>query len=75
MFRIVDSQEMESFVVHVVSKYHYTNCTWHVSYCPLLNELKCSCLQMESTGLPCAHIVCILLFLDFNEFPSSLLLV
>jgi hypothetical protein len=33
-----------------------------------------SCLRMESVGLPCDHVVCVLLYLDFKEIPKSLVL-
>ncbi|GAU49160.1 hypothetical protein TSUD_407070 [Trifolium subterraneum] len=45
------------------------------SKCMFLKEkFKCSCLRMESIGLPCDHIVCILVYLDIDELPKCLVL-
>ncbi|KAK7287327.1 hypothetical protein RIF29_00567 [Crotalaria pallida] len=35
--------------------------------------MKCSCLRMESTGIPCSHIVKVDVFLHMGEMPSYLI--
>jgi len=37
-------------------------------------EIKCSFLQMESMGIPCAHIVYVMVYLNMVEIPSCLVL-
>ncbi|MCH80503.1 protein FAR1-RELATED SEQUENCE 5-like, partial [Trifolium medium] len=55
-------------------KYRDEGYVWRVSHSPLTDEFKCSCLRMESIGIPCEHIVAILVYLDFVDFPNSLVL-
>ncbi|KAK7267162.1 hypothetical protein RIF29_19826 [Crotalaria pallida] len=47
---------------------------WLVSVFSDKLNLKCSCLGMESFGLPCPHIVAVLVHIDVEELPSSLVL-
>ncbi|KAJ1387294.1 Zinc finger, SWIM-type [Sesbania bispinosa] len=44
---------------------------WFVSVEPSALEFKCSCLQMESMGIPCEHIVVLLHYLEINELPAG----
>ncbi|KAL4357095.1 hypothetical protein AHAS_Ahas09G0152400 [Arachis hypogaea] len=37
-------------------------------------EFNCLCMRMESFGIPCEHIVCILVHEDIDELPRSLVL-
>ena len=37
-------------------------------------EFKCSCLRIESFGLPCVHIIAVLVHLDVDGLPKSLVL-
>jgi len=38
----------------------------------LIDFWHCSCLRMESFGLPCPHIIHLLFYLDFVEIPKFL---
>ncbi|KAG5054317.1 hypothetical protein JHK85_006827 [Glycine max] len=70
--RVLDCKEMATFCIYIVVKYH-SEFVWCVCYYPLSIEFKCSCLRMESMGLPCDHNVSILLCLNITNFPKSLL--
>ena len=75
--KVVDAKETESFMIYVVSKYGKPNSEWHVSVWEEVMEFKCSCcscLRMESFGIPCEHIVVVLVFMDICELPKSLVL-
>lgn len=72
--KIVDCHEMSMFSIYLVSKYQGSGRVWQVSYCPSPIEFRCCCLRMESIGLPCDHIVQVLIFLDFDELPDCLVL-
>lgn len=37
-------------------------------------DIKCCCLRMESVGIPCDHILVVMLFLDMVEIPRCLVL-
>jgi hypothetical protein len=69
-----DSQEMATFSIYSVTKYRDEGHVWCVSHGSLNNEFKCSCLRMEPIGIPCEHIVAILVYLDIIDFPDSLVL-
>ncbi|KAJ1403212.1 Zinc finger, SWIM-type [Sesbania bispinosa] len=45
-----------------------------VSFYPSNNEFKCGCLKMEPRGLPCEHIVALLVHLGYDELPESLVI-
>ncbi|KAJ1412470.1 Zinc finger, PMZ-type [Sesbania bispinosa] len=47
---------------------------WCVSYYPTNNAFKCECQRMESRGLPCAHIIVVLIHLGIEELPECLVL-
>lgn len=74
LIRVVDSQEMAMFSIYYVAKYCSTRSILQVSYCPLEVDIRCSCLRMESIGLPCDHIVVVLVYLDITELPNCVVL-
>ncbi|KAJ1383543.1 Zinc finger, PMZ-type [Sesbania bispinosa] len=47
---------------------------WRVCLYDNSKEIKCACLRMESRGLPCEHIVCVLAHLGIDEIPEILVL-
>ncbi|RYR19324.1 hypothetical protein Ahy_B03g064079 [Arachis hypogaea] len=57
-----------------VSKFYKPNMIWHVSFHGEQDEFKCSCMRMDSIGIPCSHILAVLGFLDIAELPKSLVL-
>ncbi|XP_028236774.1 uncharacterized protein LOC114416096 [Glycine soja] len=64
---------MATFSVFTVVKY-CSGSVWRVSYCPSTIEFTCTCMRMQSIGLPCDHILVVLVSLNFMELPSSLVL-
>ena len=69
--RVIDCKEMVMFSVYMVLKY-CSGSVWHVSYCPPTVHFSCCCMRMQSIGLPCDHILAVLVCLNFMELPSSL---
>ncbi|KAJ1394327.1 Zinc finger, PMZ-type [Sesbania bispinosa] len=51
----------------------FPNHQWYVSLVLPVLDLKCSCLRMESLGIPCEHIICLLNYLEIRELPDSLI--
>ncbi|KAJ1377538.1 Zinc finger, SWIM-type [Sesbania bispinosa] len=47
---------------------------WQVSFLPKPLCIKCCCKRMESFGLPCDHIIVVLVHLNFDEIPTCLVL-
>jgi hypothetical protein len=74
LISLVDTHEMSSFSKYSVTKYREDGHVWRVSHCPSNNEFKCTCLRMESIGIPCEHIAAVLVYVDSLEIPSSLVL-
>lgn len=60
--------------IYMVTKYQLCEREWYVSFYPTGNIFKCSCKKMESYGLPCDHIIAVLVYLDFGELPECLVL-
>lgn len=72
--RIDDTHEMSMYTIYLVSRYCGSGNVRYVSFCRSPIEAKCSCLRMESVGIPCEHIIGVLLKLDYDELPSCLVL-
>ena len=72
--KVVGSKEIAITIIYVVIKYCDQKRTWHVSYCPSDSEFRCSCQRMESFGIPCVHVINVLVYLDFDRLPECLIL-
>ncbi|CAJ2631983.1 unnamed protein product [Trifolium pratense] len=72
--KVVGCKQTASCFIYIVNKYCRSDCEWHVSYWPISMELKCSCLRMESIGIPCDHIICVMVYMNMVEIPSALVL-
>ncbi|XP_057426203.1 protein FAR1-RELATED SEQUENCE 5-like [Lotus japonicus] len=47
---------------------------WHVAHDESLSTFRCSCQRMETFGLPCDHIIGVLVHLDIDVIPESLVM-
>ena len=74
IMKVLDSKEAGSYITYVVCKYGKPNDEWHVDFCEEEMMFKCSCLRMESFGIPCEHIVAVLVYRDICELSKSLVL-
>ncbi|RYR75659.1 hypothetical protein Ahy_A01g000237 [Arachis hypogaea] len=71
---ILECIEREDRCVYVTQKYRRPNSRWDVVHMKRKEEFLCSCLRMESFGLPCVHILAVLVRLDIDSLPKSLVL-
>lgn len=71
---VVGSSHRRTKFVYNVTRHDKEGCHWQVSFCQDTLEFKCSCLMFESLGIPCAHIVSILLLLEIKRLPDSTML-
>ncbi|KAJ1405631.1 Zinc finger, PMZ-type [Sesbania bispinosa] len=71
---ISDCKEMLMSLMYTVCKRGVDVKVWRVSFYPSTYEFKCSCLWMESRGLPCEHIIAVMHHLNIEELPKSLVL-
>ncbi|KAJ1413782.1 Zinc finger, PMZ-type [Sesbania bispinosa] len=60
--------------IYTVSKYRKVGREWNVTFYPAESVYKCSCMRMESIGLPCDHIIGVLVYQDISELPRALVL-
>ncbi|RYQ84934.1 hypothetical protein Ahy_B10g104434 [Arachis hypogaea] len=67
-------RQTSSYVIYFVGLDRTPNEMWHVFFCDIEMEFNCSCMRMESFGIPCEHIVCVLVHEDIDEFSRSLVL-
>ncbi|GAU44815.1 hypothetical protein TSUD_400340 [Trifolium subterraneum] len=73
LLKVLEVQQMSSCCIYKVAKYCGNGDAWYVTHSTYAEEkFKCSCLRMESIGLPCDHIVCVLVYLDIDELPKCL---
>ncbi|XLT22736.1 hypothetical protein HN873_054028 [Arachis hypogaea] len=47
---------------------------WRVSHYRNGSFFKCSCMRMETLGIPCDHIIAVFHHLDITEMPASVIL-
>ncbi|RYR00278.1 hypothetical protein Ahy_B07g088387 [Arachis hypogaea] len=71
---ILECIERDDRCVYVTQKYRRPNSRWDVVHMKGKEEFLCSCLRMESFGLPCVHILAVLVRLDIDSLPKSLVL-
>lgn len=72
--KVISCKQTASCFIYIVTKYRRSWCEWHVSYWPSTMEIKCSCLRMESIGIPCDHILRVVVYLNMCELPACLIL-
>lgn len=65
---------MAMYDIYRVKKYQGAGGSWLVVHCLDPIEFRCSCKKMELVGLPCDHILAVLVFLDSNKLPKCLVL-
>ncbi|XP_057432354.1 protein FAR1-RELATED SEQUENCE 5-like [Lotus japonicus] len=71
---VVGYKETSSQYIFLVSKYRGSGREWHVSFQPSAFFFQCACKKMESMGLPCHHVLAVLVYLDVCELPKCLVL-
>jgi hypothetical protein len=69
---VTASNQTYTCFIYRVCKYQASKQEWNVSFYPDDDVFKCSCKKMESFGLPCEHIIALLVFLDIAELPYTL---
>ncbi|RYR42241.1 hypothetical protein Ahy_A08g038711 [Arachis hypogaea] len=72
--KVINMRQTGSYVIYSVGLDQTPNEMWRVFCCDIEMEFNCSCMRMESLGIPCEHIVCILVHEDIEELPRSLVL-
>ncbi|XP_057739781.1 protein FAR1-RELATED SEQUENCE 5-like [Arachis stenosperma] len=63
-----------TFEIYTLSYSRSLHKEWRTSHYPNEEIYKCSCMRLESLGIPCDHVVAVLVHLDAIELPKSLIL-
>ncbi|XP_057426342.1 protein FAR1-RELATED SEQUENCE 5-like [Lotus japonicus] len=74
VMKVAAIKETSSCVIYSLYKYPKPGKLWHVAHDEKLSTFRCSCQRMETFGLPCDHIIGLLVHLDIDVIPDSLLL-
>ncbi|RYR20961.1 hypothetical protein Ahy_B03g066188 [Arachis hypogaea] len=72
--RICEFNETENPHAYTLQKYRRPEMNWKVYRDPVANRFTCTCMRMESFGIPCVHILSVCVRLDLVEIPESLVL-
>ncbi|XP_057452744.1 protein FAR1-RELATED SEQUENCE 5-like [Lotus japonicus] len=67
-----DCKQLSTQSIYKVREYGQPRSEWRVSFSQPTLQFRCSCFGMETVGIPCAHIVKLMIFLDMVEMPISL---
>ncbi|XP_039690635.1 protein FAR1-RELATED SEQUENCE 5-like [Medicago truncatula] len=59
---------------YIVFKYPRDDIHWTVSYCQERLTFECFCKRLETYGVPCEHIVAVLVKMNIRKLPESVVL-
>ncbi|MED6199022.1 hypothetical protein PIB30_119051 [Stylosanthes scabra] len=72
--KILDRSEMDNKVIYQTQRYMRAGKRWTVEHVKECDRFCCSCKRMESFGLPCVHVIAVLVQLDRSCIPKSLIM-
>ncbi|QHO27528.1 Protein FAR1-RELATED SEQUENCE [Arachis hypogaea] len=72
--RVLNIDNTDDCIKYIVCKHGRPNFMWTVDFRQEEMIFMCTCLRMESFGIPCEHIVKVLVDRDISEIPRSLVL-
>ncbi|QHO58436.1 Protein FAR1-RELATED SEQUENCE [Arachis hypogaea] len=72
--RVLNIDNTDDCIKYIVCKHGRPDFTWTVDFRQEEMIFMCTCLRMESFGIPCEHIVKVLVDRDIREIPRSLVL-
>ncbi|RYR24061.1 hypothetical protein Ahy_B02g057557 [Arachis hypogaea] len=72
--RICEFDDSDNPHAYTLQKYRRPEMNWKVYRDHISNRFTCSCMRMESFGIPCVHILSVCVRLDLVEIPESLVL-
>ncbi|XP_015970746.1 protein FAR1-RELATED SEQUENCE 5-like [Arachis duranensis] len=72
--RICEFNDTDNPHAYTLQKYRRPEMNWKVYRDHISNRFSCTCMRMESFGIPCVHILSVCVRLDLVEIPESLVL-
>ncbi|XP_057418765.1 protein FAR1-RELATED SEQUENCE 5-like [Lotus japonicus] len=74
VMKVASIKETSSCIIYSMYKYCKPSKLWHVAHDESMSTFRCSCQRMESFGLPCDHIIALLVHLDIDVILESLVM-
>lgn len=71
---VIDIKQSGSKFNYNVVRYGKKDVEWHVSFCDSKLEFMCSCMRLESLGIPCEHLFAVFVWLEIVNFPDTVIL-
>ncbi|XP_057747375.1 protein FAR1-RELATED SEQUENCE 5-like [Arachis stenosperma] len=71
---LVDFEDNVSYFIHIISRYGTPGKDWHVVATSDMSEVRCTSMKIECFGVPCEHIIAVLVLNNVHEIPRSLIL-
>ncbi|KAH7850924.1 hypothetical protein Vadar_004665 [Vaccinium darrowii] len=71
---LLEKQETEDHYMYKVGKYGAPKKVWTVEYKPCNGIMKCSCLKVESVGIPCRHMISVMKREQLRQIPPGCVL-
>lgn len=71
---VVGTQRTASRFIYTVCQYCREGYKWHVSFYESSLEFKCTCQKFESLGIPCEHVIRVLVHLNIVIIPECVVL-
>lgn len=72
--KVICDRKTSSTFKYKVRRYRKEGVEWNVSFSESSLVFKCSCQRFESLGIPCEHVVAVLVFLDIVQLPGTVIL-
>lgn len=72
--RVKAKKQSGSLFNFCVVRYGKKGVKWNVTICQAKLEFKCSCLRMESYGIPCEHMICVFVSLEIVNMPGCVIM-
>jgi len=72
--RVKSRKQSGSLFNFCVVRYGKKGIKWNVAFCQAKLEFKCSCLRMESYGIPCEHMICVFVSLEIVNMPGCVIM-
>ncbi|RYR38585.1 hypothetical protein Ahy_A09g043642 [Arachis hypogaea] len=69
--RVVDFEDNGSCFIYTVSQYGTPEKDWRVVATSEMSKVRCTCMRMECFGVPCEHIITVLVLNNVHEIPST----
>ncbi|KAH7845688.1 hypothetical protein Vadar_004870 [Vaccinium darrowii] len=71
---LLGKQDTEDHYMYEVGKYGAPKKVWTVEYKPCNGIMKCSCLKVESVGIPCRHMISVMKREQLRQIPPGCVL-